>query len=253
MVVIILGRLYLLSGDYIDNSKDMDAIVNAANKYMINGSGICGAIYNSAGLDLIEFCKNNYQKDMINNEVRITPGFKLNMDIIHVLAPKAYEEEEPVNELMKGYKNLLDEITKNKYKNVLLCSLGTGIHGYKHEDVAKPLINLLNNYCKINDVNIYFNNYIPLYKDIYLKEYLLANVLNLKDDLSKMEPHQMLEYLKENNLIENNIKFKYKNFCKNKDLEDLCLSEKLICLQYTLENFDVTKEQLMILIESMVI
>ena len=246
-----MGRLFLLSGDYIDNSKGMDAIVNAANKYMINGSGICGAIYNSAGTELINYCKNTFDKDMENNEVRITPGFNLPMDIIHVLAPKAYEESDPINELLKGYKNLLDTISNSKYKKVLLCSLGTGIHGYKHEDIAKPLINLLVNYCKLNDVDIYFNNYVPLYKDVYLTEYLKCNVLHLKNDLSKLEPDQMLNYLKENNLIENDIRFKYKNFCDGKELEDLCLSEKLICLQYTLENFKVTKEQIMILIESM--
>ena len=246
-----MGNLYFTCGDYISNSKGMDAIVNAANKYMINGSGICGAIYNSAGTELINYCKNTFDKDMENNEVRITPGFNLPMDIIHVLAPKAYEESDPINELLKGYKNLLDTISNSKYKKVLLCSLGTGIHGYKHEEVAKPLINLLVNYCKLNDVDIYFNNYVPLYKDVYLIEYLKCNVLHLKNDLSKLEPDQMLNYLKENNLIENDIRFKYKNFCDGKELEDLCLSEKLICLQYTLENFKVTKEQIIILIESM--
>ena len=61
----------------------------------------------------------------------------------------------------------------------------------------------------------------------------------------------MMNYLRDNNLIENDIKLKYKNFCKDKELEDLCFSEKLMCLQYTLENFKVTKEQIMILIESM--
>lgn len=246
-----LGKLFLLSGDYIDNSKGMDAIVNAANKYMINGSGICGAIYNSIGVELINYCKDTFNKNMVNNEVRITPGFNLNMDIIHILAPKAYEETNPIDELLIGYKNLLNTITEKKYKNVLMCSLGTGIHGYKHKDVAKPLISLLNNYCRINEVNIYLNNYVPLYKDIYLKEFLKDNILNLKEDLLKLEPKEILDYLKNNNLLENDIKFKYKNFCKDKELEDLCLSEKLICLQYTLENFNVSKDQLMILIERM--
>jgi len=246
-----MGKLYLLSGDYIDNSNGMDAIVNAANKYMIKGSGICGVIYGRAGLELIDYCKNSFKTDMVNNEVRITPGFKLNMDIIHILAPKAYEEKDPVYELLKGYKNLLDTITEKKYKNVLLCSLGTGIHGYKHEMVANHVITLLNDYCGINDVNIYFNNYVPLYKDVYLKEYLRCNALNLKKDLSKLGIGEMFNYLKDNNLIENNIRFKYQNFCEGKELEDLCLSEKLICLQYTLENFNVSKDQIMILVNSL--
>ena len=53
-----MGKLYLLFGDYIGNSNGMNAIVNAANKYMIGGSGICGVIYGSAGLELEDYCKN---------------------------------------------------------------------------------------------------------------------------------------------------------------------------------------------------
>ena len=245
-----MGKLYLLTGDYILNSKNKDAIVNATNKYMAYGSGICGVIYQNAGRQLEEYCRNNYKTNMINNEVRITPGFNLNMDIIHVLAPKAFEEQNPIEELMKSYKNLLDEIIKHNYKNVLLCSLGTGIHGYKHDDVARPLIMLLNNFCKINDVNLYLNNIYPLYKDIYLQEYLNVNVLNLKSDLLKLDVDGIKEYLIENCLIENDIKKKYIEFVKDKDLNDLCLTEKMICLQYTLEHFEISKEQLMILIDS---
>ena len=85
-----MGKLYLLTGDYILNSKNKDAIVNAANKYMTYGSGICGVIYSNAGNQLEEYCHNIYKTDMVNNEVRITPGFNLGMDIIHVLAPKYY-------------------------------------------------------------------------------------------------------------------------------------------------------------------
>ena len=188
---------------------------------------------------------------MKNGEVRITSGFKLPMDIIHVLAPKFYEESDPINALMDCYDNLLQEIKIKGYKKVLLCSLGTGIHGYKHEDVAIPLVNLLSGFCKLNDVEIYFNNMYPLYQDIYLRHYLNINNLDLKNDLSKLNVEDMLNYLITNNLTENDIKSKYKNFVNNKDLEELCLSEKIICLQYTLENFKVSKDQVMILIESL--
>ena len=114
---------------------------------------------------------------MTHEEIRITPGFDLNMDIIHAYAPIYLNEKDPINKLLSVYKILLEEISKKKYKKVLLCSLGTGFHGYFHEDIAKPLITLLNNYCNTHDVNIYFNNINQTYTDIYLKEYLkdLAN------------------------------------------------------------------------------
>ena len=54
-----MGKLYLTCGDFILNTNNMDAIVNAQNKYMQYGSGICGAIYRASGNELIEYCKNN--------------------------------------------------------------------------------------------------------------------------------------------------------------------------------------------------
>lgn len=245
-----MGKLYLLSGNYIFNSKGKDAIVNAANKYMTNGSGICGVVYRKAGNELLEYCKWTYKKEMIKCEVRVTPGFDLNMDIIHVLAPKYHEENSPIEELLKAYKNMLDIIIRHSYKNVLVCSLGTGVHGYKHEEVAKSLIYLLNDFCKNNDVNLYLNNIYPIYKDIYLKPFLDINNIDLKKDLLGLDSHEMLQYLKDNGLIENDIKNKYINFVENKKLDEMCLSEKLICLQYTLEKFDVTKQQIKKLIDS---
>lgn len=164
-----MGKLYLTVGDYILNSEGKDAIVNAQNKYMVKGSGICGTIYNAAGNELEKYCKNTYKDNMKNNEVRITKGFNLKMDIIHILAPKYYEEKEPINSLMECYKSLLKSIKENNYKKVLLPSLGTGIHGYKHEDVAKPLIDLLLDFCNNNDIDIYLNNMYPKEKDIYSK------------------------------------------------------------------------------------
>lgn len=77
------------------------------------------------------------------------------------------------------------------------------------------------------------------------------NNLDFKNDLYELNVEAMLNYLITNNLTENDIKSKYKNFVNNKDLDELCLSEKLICLQYTLENFSVSKEQIIILIESL--
>ena len=47
-------KLILVSGDIIKNSKDTEAIVNPNNKYMDYGCGVCGAIYDAAGIEKME-------------------------------------------------------------------------------------------------------------------------------------------------------------------------------------------------------
>ncbi len=246
-----MGKLYLTCGDFILNSKNMDAIVNAQNKYMQNGSGICGAIYRASGIELLEYCQKNYKEYMVNGEVRITPGFNLPMDIIHVLAPRFYEETNPINSLMDCYNNVLLSIKDKGYKKVLFPSLGTGIHGYKHEDVVKPLINLLMGFCKMNDVEIYLNSMAPIQKDIYLNYYLQEKKLDLKNYLRDKSIEEIKKYLEINDLLENNIVVKYNKFVKGIELEDLCLSQKLLCLQYTIYNFNLERKQIDVLIDSM--
>ena len=99
---------------------------------------------------------------------------------------------------MDCYDNLLLSIKEKKYKKVLIPSLGTGVHGYKHEDVVKPLMNLLMGFCKMNDVDIYLNNKLPIQKDIYLKYYLQIKNLDLKNDLKEKSISEIKKYLEEN-------------------------------------------------------
>ena len=58
-----MGILKIISGDIIDNSKDVEAIVNPANKYMDYGCGVCGAIYESAGVFVSGEINNTGQMD----------------------------------------------------------------------------------------------------------------------------------------------------------------------------------------------
>lgn len=212
-----MGKLYLITGDIIENSKGMDAIVNAQNKYMINGSGICGAIYRNAGLELLEYCKKTYSVPMEPCEVRITPGFKLNMDIIHSYAPIFREWTNPLDKLIEAYSNVLKEIKNNNYKKIIIPSLGTGIHGYKHEDVAPKVINLLYDFCENNDVEIYFINRLSIATNEYLSALLKSQSINHNDVLTML--------LNENDCFE--------EFVDGKNIDEMCYYEKLIYSKVT--------------------
>lgn len=165
-----MKNLILISGDIIENANkyNVEAIVNPANEYMEYGGGVCGVIYDKAGAEQLEtYCNNKWKDNMKVNEVRITPGFVLCKEIIHIHPPRAYEEEKPIEKLKDSYIELLKRIKQEKYKSVIIPSLGTGHYGYSHQEVGEIVIRLLTYFCNNNDIIIVFNLFDEETKSIY--------------------------------------------------------------------------------------
>ncbi len=143
-----MAKLNIVSGNIFDYLDNKDLIVNSANQYMIYGSGVCGAIYKMADKDLLEkYCKEHFKNNMKVNEIRFTPGFNNGIDILHIYCPKYYEYKDhklAIDDLLESYYQIIIKAKTNMYKSIISVSLGTGIHGYKHSDVAKRVIELLN-------------------------------------------------------------------------------------------------------------
>lgn len=153
-------RLNIVSGNILEYLKGKDLIVNSANQYMIYGSGVCGDIYKKANKELLEdYCKQHYKENMKVNEVRITPGFDLDIDILHTYCPKYYESKTPLLDLLDSYNKIFLSAKKKGYKNIVSVSLGTGVHGYKHIDIAKDIVVRLNEL--VNEYNIDFTLVLP--------------------------------------------------------------------------------------------
>lgn len=149
-----MGRLNIVSGNILEHLKGKDLIVNSTNQYMIYGSGVCGAIYKKANKELLEdYCKQHYREYMRINEVRITPGFDLGIEILHIYCPKYYESKSPLQDLLESYNNIFLSAKKKDYKSIVSVSLGTGVHGYKHNDIAKDIVVRLNELVKRYDID----------------------------------------------------------------------------------------------------
>lgn len=163
-------RLNIVSGNILEHLKGKDLIVNSANQYMIYGSGVCGAIYKKANKELLEnYCKQHYNEYMKVNEVRITPGFDLGIDILHIYCPKYYESKTPLLDLLDSYNKIFFSAKKKGYKNIVSVSLGTGVHGYRHNDISKDIVVRLKELVK--EDNIDFTLVLPSeeIKRIYTK------------------------------------------------------------------------------------
>ena len=165
-----MGKLKILIGDITSDEilKGHDAIVNATNPAMMHGGGVCGAIFDKAGTKELEaYIKENFKTLMQVGEVRITPEFNLGMDIIFAQGPKYYDYDNPLKVLQTTHLNLLNEINRNNYKNILLPSLGTGIYGFNHEEVGKIVVSTITEFIKDKEINIDLVLYLEKDKKYY--------------------------------------------------------------------------------------
>lgn len=198
-------KLKIVSGNILDYLADKDLIVNSANKYMSYGSGVCGAIYKGANKKLLEdYCKNHYKENMQVNEIRFSPGFDLGIDILHIYCPKYYEYKDhkwAIDALLFSYYKIILEAMRNNYSKIVSVSLGTGIHGYKHKDIAKQVVDRLDWYAKIYAID--FTLVLPN-KDIenlYVKELSKIKVVDdysgrIKDTTETLRHPNVVDYKK---------------------------------------------------------
>ena len=164
-----MGKLNIVSGNIFDYLEGKDLIVNSANQYMICGSGVCGAIYKKANKDLLEqYCKEHFKENMKVNEIRFTPGFNIGIDILHIYCPKYYQSKDPINDLLESYNNIFIWAKQKDYKNIISVSIGTGVHGYKHNDIGEIVADKLE--ILVNQYNIDFTLVLPNkeIKEIYV-------------------------------------------------------------------------------------
>lgn len=143
-----MAKLNIVCGNILDYLDNRDLIVNSSNENMLCGSGVCNLIYKKANKKLLEeYCKKQYKDNMKVNEIRFTTGFNLGIDILHIYCPKYYEYKDnnvAIDDLLFSYYKIVIEAKKNMYKSIISVSLGTGAHGYKHNDIAKKVVDLLN-------------------------------------------------------------------------------------------------------------
>lgn len=177
-----MSNIKIVCASIVDDKllQKANAIVNATNPYMIFGSGVSGAIFKKAGIKELEsYCKEKWKTNMVVGEIRITPGFKIPCDIIFCQGAKVYDYNDyslAEKDLLTTYENVLKTAKKKGYNSIILPSLGTGVYGFKHDKVARPVLSLLTNK-KYETLEIFFVNYNQDICDYYKKvlEELTAN------------------------------------------------------------------------------
>lgn len=120
-------NIEIIKGDI--TKLEVDAIVNAANRSLLGGGGVDGAIHNAAGPELLEECRRlNGCKD---GEAKITSGYNLKAKyVIHTVAPKWYDNR-IINkeELLRNcYSNSYKLAKENHIETIAFPCIGMGVY-----------------------------------------------------------------------------------------------------------------------------
>jgi len=115
---------------------EVDAIVNTANEQLATGAGVCGAIHQAAGPELLDECRQ--LGGCPTGEARITRGYRLPARyVIHAVGPVWQGGDHGEDRLLANcYRNSIRLAEEQQLTSIAFPAISCGIYGYPLDAAA---------------------------------------------------------------------------------------------------------------------